>query len=420
MNNIWAGDSQTIDIVKEFLRAILTQENAHEVLLSLDSRCIPPVVEILQSEVLSNPSRGISGRRQRHFQCLRALVGKHNILPSSLLLRNLTCEGMHAVRGGSFSDIWKGFFEEKPVCLKVMRIHLEANEQTRTKAFCEEALIWKQLEHPHILPLLGVNTELFSPAFCLVSPWMGNGDIITYLKKNPTHDRLRSVHEIASGLAYLHSLEPNIIHGDIKGANILVDNKRSCRLADFGLATIIETERVDSTTSSAIKGTVRWMAPEMFAPKDEAETNNSEAKWPRDIYAFACTIFEIMTGEPPFANLSGAAVMFKVITGVRPARPVDGWCPDKMWRLVERCWAQDPGMRPRATQLEKTLQRAAHKGTAVQRRGAARQDSIDNRTTPNGPRQACPDYKSSSKYTMTKSSLVTVQRGLNRCYPIGE
>ncbi|EEB95235.1 hypothetical protein MPER_05828, partial [Moniliophthora perniciosa FA553] len=197
------------------------------------------------------------------------------------------------------------------------------------------------------------------------------------------HDRLRSIYEIASGLAYLHSREPSIIHGDIKGltiyigqANILVDNKRNCRLADFGLATIIEAQRIDSTTSNAIKSTARWMAPEMFAPQDEDAMNNLEAKWPRDIYAFACTIFEIMTGEPPFSNLSGAAVMFKVITGVRPARPVDGWCPDKAWRLVEKCWAQDPGTRPRAAQLEKTLERAVYGRTAAQQRDAAKQDSI--------------------------------------------
>lgn len=56
------------------------------------------------------------------------------------------------------------------------------------QSFCNEALVWRQLKHPNILPFLGVNTELFEPSFCLISPWMSNKDIVTFLKRNPTHN----------------------------------------------------------------------------------------------------------------------------------------------------------------------------------------------------------------------------------------
>ena len=59
--------------------------------------------------------------------------------------------------------------------------------------FCREALVWKQLNHPNVLPFLGINMELFTPRFCLVSPWMSNGSLLDYLKKNPEHNRVKAV-----------------------------------------------------------------------------------------------------------------------------------------------------------------------------------------------------------------------------------
>ncbi|ESK96338.1 hypothetical protein Moror_7124 [Moniliophthora roreri MCA 2997] len=351
------------------LQALLVLPDPMKALLSLDVSRVPHVVKLLHLEAMSH------GNLRYRKLCLRyllVLVKKHHILPESLFLKHITREGTHALRGGGFSDIWKGAFEERSVCLKVMRIHLEANERKRDRivaAFCREALVWTQLNHPNVLPLLGVNTELFQPALCLISPWMSNGDIVTYLEEHPDHDRLRSVHEIASGLAYLHSLEPMVIHGDIKSANILVDDLSSCRLADFGLAVIKESQRIaSSTTSGGPKGTMRWMAPELFQLETGTEIDYSL----KDVYAYACTVFEVMTGKPPFPDLPDAAVMLRVITGQRPPRPSDVWCPDMVWDLVERCWSHNPSERPRAVEIEQylSLQRAVS-GEVVSSRGTS-------------------------------------------------
>ena len=59
--------------------------------------------------------------------------------------------------------------------------------------FCQETLVWRQLRHPNILPFLGVSEELFAPSYCLISPWMINGNIMSYLEAHPDHDRLKSV-----------------------------------------------------------------------------------------------------------------------------------------------------------------------------------------------------------------------------------
>ncbi|KAK7036561.1 hypothetical protein VNI00_011494 [Paramarasmius palmivorus] len=241
MSTLVSGETEGV-FTKKDLRRIFISSYAIDLLCSMDVALVPRVVDLLQMEASSN---GNLEYRKFCLRALRALVKKHNILPSSLFLDNITREGGHALLGGGFSDIWKGFYGDQPVCLKVLRIHLEADERKRAKTL--------------------------------------------------------AIYEIASGMAYLHSLRPIIVHGDIKGRNVLVDDHHSCRLADFGLATMIETQRLDSTTSGSPKGTVRWMAPELlYSPDDLAVDANHP---PRDVYAFACTVYEIMSGKHPIVRV---------------------------------------------------------------------------------------------------------------------
>ncbi|EEB97624.1 hypothetical protein MPER_03022, partial [Moniliophthora perniciosa FA553] len=163
--------------------------------------------------------------------------------------------------------------------------------------------------------------------------------------------------EIAAGLDYLHSLY--IVHGDIKGVNILVDESLQCRLADFGLAAATgESLNTTSSSSGAIKGSLRWMAPEIYTSLQNKPESDRRS---RDVYAFACTIYEIMTGQPPFHELLEVALIYHImVLKIRPERPINVWCPDNLWNLVERCWADDPKQRPRAVQLHAYLKKLLH------------------------------------------------------------
>ncbi|KAH8810393.1 kinase-like domain-containing protein, partial [Flagelloscypha sp. PMI_526] len=158
------------------------------------------------------------------------------------------------------------------------------------------------------------------------------------------------IHEIASGMEYLHSL--SICHGDIKGANILVHDDGHCRLADFGIAALIHTHsNTFSTTlgdgSTQMHGSARWAAPEIL------EGHSKEHTSAQDVYAFACTITEIATGQPPFASehFTDASVLLAVVQGKRPSRPDVPWLTDDIWGLVQECWAHDPHERPRVSRI---------------------------------------------------------------------
>ncbi|KAJ6563362.1 kinase-like protein [Mycena vulgaris] len=214
--------------------------------------------------------------------------------------------------------------------------------------FFREALCWGHLNHPNILPFLGVDMRILTPAFCLFSPWMDNGNLMNFLAKNPDFDPLKAAIDTAEGLRYLHELDPPIVHGDIRGANILVTSELRCCLADFGLA-VVATEM--SITSVRHGGTEAWMAPEILRgiPAGTAPSPT------RDIYI----CLRMFTGKPPFYGIPRGAATLKVVNGERPPRPAVGASGqeinDEIWDIITSCWKHQATERPSAGQVLQDL-----------------------------------------------------------------
>ncbi|KAG9043305.1 hypothetical protein FS837_009768 [Tulasnella sp. UAMH 9824] len=150
-------------------------------------------------------------------------------------------------------------------------------------------------------------------------------------EENPESVRLR---EIATALSFLHSSK--IIHGDIKGRNVLVSPNLEAQVYDFGLARF-----ADARTSTNMKGagTVRWSSPEVLS--------GLEKSYASDVYAFGMIIVELLSGNPPFSQYKdNVAVLTAVlIRDERPARTpaasVDGTAYDREWDVAEQCWVTD-------------------------------------------------------------------------------
>ncbi|KAJ7712491.1 kinase-like domain-containing protein, partial [Mycena metata] len=196
--------------------------------------------------------------------------------------------------------------------------YLRGDELRRLRSkFCREALVWKDLHYPYILPFMGIDRDSYPSSLCMVSPWMEHGTVLNYLEDHGHGDVDKLLYEIAQGLEYLHSHA--IVHGDLRGSNILITQDWSACLADFGLSAF--TDATSSLhTSSKRAGSLNWMAPELLDPgRFFLEFSRTPAT---DVYAFGCVCFELYTGRPPFSEL-GPAVLMKVINGERPERPSD-------------------------------------------------------------------------------------------------
>ncbi|KAJ6574514.1 hypothetical protein B0H19DRAFT_934461, partial [Mycena capillaripes] len=116
---------------------------------------------------------------------LRALLrlsrvsGQH---PRCFALPDLRKVG-EQVAAGNFSDLWKGTVSGRDVSVKVMRLFQTSDIEALLKEFSREALIWRQLCHPNLLPFCGL--YYLDRRLCLVSPWMENGNILNYLRNKP-------------------------------------------------------------------------------------------------------------------------------------------------------------------------------------------------------------------------------------------
>jgi serine/threonine protein kinase len=186
-------------------------------------------------------------QKRRFFKALIRLSQESKLHPQCFTLTGL--EQGKLVAGGSFGDVYKGWLEGQSVAVKVMRVFEESDLNALLKVgtwnytarymfisiyqeFGQEALIWRQICHPNLLPFFGL--YYFQERLCLVSPWMENGHIRAFLKKNTCdNERLLSlasfrislkcsyeptpcqILDVALGLEHLH--EKGIVHGDLKG-----------------------------------------------------------------------------------------------------------------------------------------------------------------------------------------------------------
>ncbi|KAG8988363.1 hypothetical protein FRB90_002796, partial [Tulasnella sp. 427] len=254
------------------------------------------------------------------------------------------------IQPGRFSDILYGYCHSlaETVALKRLRLMDDGEASPRDlRLFNEEATIWHTLDHPHVLPLRGIYVCPQGFTY-LVSPYMDNGDLMSYLKQNPLADRRSLLCDIASAIAYLHSL--SIIHGDIKARNILVSQDGGIRLCDFGLS-----KYSSWTTSEGRKGagTIRWQAPELLF--DEHKSFKS------DVYAFGITVYEVLSGNLPFGSSSDGAIVYNVV--LRNTRPpclpkfgLKGESYAGVWALARECWARVPECRPEMGTVWKRLE----------------------------------------------------------------
>lgn len=152
--------------------------------------------------------------------------------------------------------------------------------------------------------------------------------------------------DAAFGMEYLHS--KNIVHFDLKCDNLLVNMRDSqrpvCKVGDFGLSRI----KRNTLVTGGVKGTLPWMAPELLMG------NTTRVSEKVDVFSFGITMWEILTGEEPYANMHCGAIIGGIVQNtLRPIIPEQ--CESEWRKLMEQCWATDPASRPSFTEITDRL-----------------------------------------------------------------
>ncbi|KDQ56276.1 hypothetical protein JAAARDRAFT_307273 [Jaapia argillacea MUCL 33604] len=249
-------------------------------------------------------------------------------------------------------------------------LNCQADAAKVREEFYREAITWRQVDHPRLLPFLGIWQYPSYPEDIpfLVAPYMEKGSSKGYVaNKDVTREIVnRLLVDTLEGLVYLHSL--GIVHCDIAGKNVLVDDSSGeirALLCDFGISGVYSNPHstMYNPPSELAGGTLRWMAPETQDAKLHARQQPS---FKSDSYSFGSLALELYSGMIPFevefpSVRDEARISLEVVKGLRPAHPGAGMygreMPPWLWSLIGECWKDDPAERPDATTLLERLRK---------------------------------------------------------------
>lgn len=319
-------------------------------------------------ETPNNYSANLETESSKQFGGSFISSGNHTNMGSSrrslwddqeLISLQVRCEDVEVIKRigtGAYGVVWLAKYRQTQL---VASKRLKRDEVTwqRTQDFIAEIKLVSKIDHPCIVPLIGVAWTIESDLQALFE-YMANGDLRSYLVKNAddfrgvwTAEKLKIMLRIAEALVYLHSFMPALVHRDLKSRNVLLGEEMNAKLSDFGVSRF-QSEQGTMTTGV---GTGKWLAPEVIS-------GNSDYNQSCDVYSFGVVLAEMDTHQLPYEAMRGpmdnelneVAVLQMVAAGtLRPSFTSD--CPPKIVELAEQCLSFDSTKRPSAFQITYAL-----------------------------------------------------------------
>ncbi|MCD7465464.1 hypothetical protein HAX54_001368 [Datura stramonium] len=270
------------------------------------------------------------------------------------IIKNEDLEELKELGSGTFGTVYHGKWRGTDVAIKRIKKSCFTGQLSELERlaieFWREAEILSKLHHPNVVAFYGVVQDGPGGTLATVAEYMADGSLRHVLIRKDRHldrrKRLIIAMDAAFGMEYLHS--KNIVHFDLKCDNLLVNLKDPsrpiCKVGDFGLSKI----KQNTLVSGGVRGTLPWMAPELL------NGSSSKVSEKVDVFSFGIVLWEILTGEEPYANMHYGAIIGGIVNNtLRPTIP--SYC-DPEWRcLMEQCWAPNPASRPSFTEIASRL-----------------------------------------------------------------
>jgi serine/threonine protein kinase len=236
---------------------------------------------------------------------------------------------------GQYGQVWEATCRATQVAVKIPnRQKLSPQE---VESFKKEIEIMRKITHPNVCLFMGAVAEV-----------EGNLQIVTELLKGDIESeifnaansatllqRLKWAKDAAQGMAWLHGNNPCILHRDLKPSNLLIDHSGTVKVADFGLADLIQ--QGDTVRQLRAKGSPIYMAPEVM--KHDILTTKV------DVYSFGIVVWEIVQKKGAFDHHSDYQRFSQAVVQKHERPPVDNLHPD-LAAFLNRCWAPNPNDRP--------------------------------------------------------------------------
>ncbi|KXN82813.1 Serine/threonine-protein kinase HT1 [Leucoagaricus sp. SymC.cos] len=294
----------------------------------------------------------ITEERNRVLAILSRITSSTLIFPQRYELKGIKYDPRKRLAEGGCGIVYRG--ADPTICIKLMK---RFDTGTLT-AWVKEVILWAHSSHPNVLPFLGVflDSQSDPPQTCLVSPFMKNGNLRDCTARLPQKSRLPLIFDVINGLHYLHDL--GVVHGDLKGENVLLSDEGRGLITDFGTSHI--------NTATAATGSLSLTTLRFSAPETVLGNRNPTKKF--DIWSLGCLLYEILSRKPPYYQYKSEVQIIAALTRKEmPKRPgsIDdndaekdeyGWdddieedydaIDDQMWSLIVKCCASEPEARP--------------------------------------------------------------------------
>ncbi|XP_067052294.1 fibroblast growth factor receptor 2-like isoform X2 [Acropora muricata] len=268
---------------------------------------------------------------------------------------------------GAFGQVAKGTAKNLPlrsgatsVAIKMVKANARESDKRDLKSELE---LMKTLKpHPHVIKLLGCVTE--SEPLLVLIEYVPHGDLLGYMRKsrglNDTYyddpdikpktsltseQLMKFAWQIADGMSYL-SLR-KVVHRDLAARNVLVGERETCKVTDFGMARDVQKENIyERKTKGRLP--VKWTAYESLLYGQYTTKS--------DVWSYGVVLYEISTiGGSPFPRMGGMKIANLLQQGYRMPKPehVD----DDLYQIMTNCWQCEPEARPSFSDLTQQIKR---------------------------------------------------------------
>ncbi|KAJ3113150.1 hypothetical protein HK100_002079, partial [Physocladia obscura] len=239
---------------------------------------------------------------------------------------------------GSFGYVYSGTYGEHQAAVKTIRKN--ADTPLRKREFEREAAIVHSLKHSSIVAVLGV---FYNDDDCAGSPNIVFEKLSMSLQmalyQTPNLNLcLQFMWQISDAFKYLYSLSPTIIHLDVRPDNILIDQNKIAKLADFGLFQTVPSYNGEAPRYQ--HGALEFSPPESLKIGYAAQT-------PHDVYCFGMTMYETFCLQKPFFGENPEAIEGFIESGEKPTfQSTIRVAPEICQEFIEKCWNFEPSRRP--------------------------------------------------------------------------
>ncbi|GLE07205.1 hypothetical protein PINS_up017202 [Pythium insidiosum] len=339
------SDAKHVDIPE----AALSPQPDYRAIFNLQS---PPgeTTEGVSTQASSGEPKARTTRPPKTERELSSAFCDADVLALRLPLKRL--EIGKEVSHGASGRVYTGFCDRQEVAIKRLAPNL-CDDKRQILGFLSEAKLMATIHHERIIRFIGIAWTDPSDLM-IVTQFMPRGDLRSLLQEYANDSRptgfnqvkLKIAQHVIEGLAYLHSLSPQVLHRDLKSRNILLSASLDACLTDFG----VSRERADTTMTMGV-GTLRWMAPEVMFGGRYTDT--------ADVFSFGVVLSELDTHQLPYCfdshSMPDAAVIALVSNGTlkvsfSPAADKD------VVQLARECTALSPTERPNAAEVLKRMQ----------------------------------------------------------------